>query len=123
MGTILASGWRRRSSLIIPLPVTWLGRQAKGWEQMMLGKPLSLNSSISAVRNHPSPQILPPDNIGSVFFNMWSMGLDTKYPCWAKSLLAGRLYSSMSLMPKEETKAERGFLPRCLYCQRTFVKE
>ena len=36
-----------------------LGRQPKGWVQTMLGVPVWMSSSISAVRSQPSPILLP----------------------------------------------------------------
>jgi len=63
MATMLASGWRRRISRNMPLPVTWLGRQANGWAQMIDVTPSPMSSRISAVRSHPSPAWLPMEAI------------------------------------------------------------
>ena len=48
-------GERWRSSLITPLPTIWFGRQANGWIHTILFVPLWISSSISPVKNHPSP--------------------------------------------------------------------
>ena len=44
-----------RICFITPLPTTWFGRQPNGCVQTILGILLCINSSISPVRNHPSP--------------------------------------------------------------------
>ena len=52
-------------SLDNALPTTWFGRQPKGWVHTMFGTPSLISSTISPVRNHPSPVWLPMDTIGS----------------------------------------------------------
>ena len=56
-----------RSSLMTPLPTTWLGRHAKGWVHTMFGAPPWISSTISPVRNQPSPVWLPRETIGLAY--------------------------------------------------------
>ena len=77
MATILACGKRRRTSRNMPLPTTWLGRQAKGWQHTILGTPCSMSSTISAVSSQPSPAWLPRDRIRDALSAMTAIGLST----------------------------------------------
>ena len=75
---MLARGYMVRILLIIPLPQMWLGRQPKGWAQMMFSKPVCCSSIISAVSSQPSPILLPMPMIPSAIFScpetVWAHG-------------------------------------------------
>ena len=49
---------------LTPLPTTWFGRQPKGCAQTILDTPERMSSTISPVRNQPSPVWLPQETIG-----------------------------------------------------------
>ena len=63
---MLLSGYAFFSALMTPLPTTWFGRHANGWMQTMLGVPWVMSSTISPVRNHPSPYWFPRERNGFV---------------------------------------------------------
>ena len=83
----------------MPLPVTWLGRQAKGCAQMMLATPLSMSSRISAISSQPSPAWLPrevtwPVSRTSAF--MSAGGMNRPAPARRIARRAGTRYRSMT---------------------------
>ena len=87
MAEMFDSGKRWRSSLIMPFPVTWLGRQAKGCTQAMLGTPDSMSSTISAVQ--PAQYFRP---------NLFSIAI-TKCPFSLRWRLQIFIKSSYGVLP------------------------
>src|SRR5699024_4965092 len=101
IATILDCGYSRRSSLITPFPTTWFGRQAKGCVHTIFPAPLWISSSISPVRNHPSPVWFPMETISDAIFARSSMCAGgSKCLLSANALEAGERSHSTALMPR-----------------------
>jgi hypothetical protein len=91
------------NTLIIPFPVTRLGKYASGCRDTILGTPCVINSIISVVSNQSSPILLRNYTMASTAFSASQMDTGAMSPLHALTDLFIRyLYSSVNQTRKQE---------------------
>lgn len=82
-------------------PTTWFGRQANGCVQTIFAAPPWISSSISPVKNHPSPVWFPMETISDAISASFSiLAGPSKCVLSSNALLAGARNHSRARIPR-----------------------